>query len=56
MNARDYKYNISWVSVEVLSLGLQIFSNEELLFSYSKHITVKVSLLHQAILDELLAM
>ena len=40
----------------MLALGLQIVYIEELLFSYSKHIAIKVLLLDQAILGELLAL
>ena len=35
---------------------MKIHSIEELLFSYSKHIIMKVLLLDQTILDELLAL
>ena len=51
------KHNIS-ISIVGLSLGARFitFYIEELLFSCSKHITMKVLLLYQAILGELLAL
>ena len=42
--------------VEMLTLGLQKFFIEELLFLCYKHITMKVLLLDQAILGELPAL